>query len=191
MATKKNTVKKPAEKAKAPKKPDTKIIEEHTERLFVPLTPEEYDQRAQQLAQVQYDLQEHYAEEDAQKKALKAKESKLEERRAELSASVRMRKELRDVTVHGVAFYSEGVYREVRMDSGEVVNERRLRAEERQDALPLKPPSRPDAGPKNLTSDEQKKKEHERLEAQADQLLANAGFTEPNADEPPSDDIPF
>lgn len=112
----------------------TKIREYH-EQLSVDLTRDEFDDRANKLAQVTYDLTAHYAHEDEVKKQLKSVEAELESKRAALSSIVKNRAEPRTVMVQIWADYRLGSLRKMRLDTGEVLSERALTDDERQAAL--------------------------------------------------------
>lgn len=173
----------------------TKVLQNTSELLPVRLTDAEQQTFGIQLAQVHADKRQLDADFDAQKSAYKDKEKTLIARAVRLADIVRTKVELREVPVEVTAHFDEDVVRVVRGDTGEVVHERPIRPEERQEVI---------AGIPRLASvlptvEEKKKKERKKLEKQADGILSNAGFgavaesdyerTEPNPDEPEDDGV--
>lgn len=124
--------------AKTEKPPREKKVQDFVSRLPVKLTEKELLERGQRLAKCQADLAEHNARADEIKKELRSAEAKIEAERAYLSGVIRERAEFRDVACERWVDYVGGEIREVRCDSGEVINSRPLQPHERQVSLPLK-----------------------------------------------------
>lgn len=135
-----------------------------TVELPVKLTQEEMMAKAQQLAQCEIDIQHEKDHADAVKKDLKTREGLLLVKRSTIAGHVRSGEEPRPVQVEAWARFKEGVYEEVRMDTGEVLRQtrRRLMERELQDELPLPPPEK--------TITELKKEAKELLDSTGKQL---------------------
>lgn len=105
---------------------------EHLELLPVKLTDEEWLDRAKKAAAVREQLQQHLLETSAIKQRLKAKEEELNEQFAGLMHNVGAGTEPREVKVEAWANFATNTFEELRTDTEQVINKRRLRAEERQ-----------------------------------------------------------
>lgn len=103
-----------------------------TMTLACKLTPTEFVERARDLAATTEDIASEVARGDSLKSQLKATMAELEARRAKLSSVVARGEELRDVQVEVVIDYEKGTTYSVRSDTGELFDERKLRADEAQ-----------------------------------------------------------
>ena len=103
-----------------------------TMTLACKLTPSEFVERARDLAATTEDIASEVARGDSMKSQLKAAMAELEARRSKLSSVVARGEELRDVQVEVTTDYDKGTTYTVRKDTGEVFDERRLRADEAQ-----------------------------------------------------------
>lgn len=112
-------------------------------KLAVTLTEEEFDLRANDLAQVCQDIQTEEARAADVKAQLKARITQLQARQAELSSIVRRREEQRDVTCEVLADFDAGDAIEVRTDNMKILSRRPLTEKERQSHLPLEPEPAP------------------------------------------------
>ena len=84
-------------------------------------------------------IQDIAAEEDNQlglRQEMKARLAVLEARRTDLATKITRKEELRDVEIQTERDYTAGTYSEIRTDTGEVIKERPLTPEERQEKLP-------------------------------------------------------
>lgn len=120
-----------------PKKKPAKKVADLSAPLSCVLTPEEYVDRSQKLAIALSDREDHEHHVKAVKEDLKAKESALASRISNLGGVVRNKAEIRDVPVERWQHFDIGVVREIRTDTGEVISERPLRMEERQELMQL------------------------------------------------------
>mgnify|MGYP001618156559 CR=1 FL=1 len=118
-------------------KPDTKILSRSEEVLAVPLTTEELLAFGQHLAAVNGEIGDQEAEFAAVKTEWKEKLDGLEKERGRVASIIRSRAEHRFVKCEEVAHFSENVVRIIRLDTGEVVRERNMEANERQGVLRL------------------------------------------------------
>jgi len=108
---------------------------ERTEKvLHLPckLTSSEFVERAQALAQTTADIASEESRADSLKKQLNAKMAELEAKRQALSAVVQRGEEFRDVACEYTRDFDAGVVYTLRKDTGEIMDERPMRAEERQ-----------------------------------------------------------
>lgn len=130
-----------------PKLPDDKVLYEGVELLPVPLTRDELLDRGQQLAQVDAELRAHNEYAESVKKDLKSKESSYASETARLANIVRSKKEPRQVKTQSIARWEQNVVEVIRVDTGEVLRNRALEPNERQDILDLNtpPPTEPGA----------------------------------------------
>ncbi len=140
---KKIDAKKPDEKKKAPKE---KKLREFTTELPVKLTPEEFIATSKALAQSEIDIRNEEEHAEAVKKDLKTREGLLLVRRSRLAGMVRSGEEQRPVLVEGWARFAEGVYEEIRTDTGEVLEQSRRRLSESERQVPLPFAARPEGG---------------------------------------------
>lgn len=161
-----------------------KKLNEKTLQLPVTISDQEFVQRAGELAQVDFDLAAHKNHEDEVKKQLAARKAELVSRRTVLSTIVKTRSESRVVHVEGWAYFGEGLYKEVRTDTGQVIpgSVRPLQADERQERLALDAEGRPAA---HLTP-EQKRKVDEKLKAKEEDAESGEPPVEDQGD--PKDD---
>jgi len=112
------------------------ILSRKTVNLSTPLTDHEKMDRGRALARV---IEDHHAEEtkqEAMKREMKFTLAGFEAERDRLSAIVSRGEELRSVEVEERANYETDTYSRVRLDTGEVLEERRLRDDERQTVMP-------------------------------------------------------
>ncbi len=123
------------------KVPSERRLSVFTTELPVVLTAAEQIDFGKRLAQLEIDLRNEDEHADAVKKDLQQRKGLLLVKRSSLAGIVRSGKEPRPVMVEAWARYKEGVYEEVRTDTGEVLQQtrRRLMEEERQVPLPLSP----------------------------------------------------
>ena len=108
-----------------------------TQQMPVPLTDDEYLDRAKQLAACCQDVQ---AEEDRAKdtkEQLKARLSQLVSHRTDLAITVARREEMRPIPMVVLADYEAGEALTVRSDTVSIVSRRPLTDSERQSHLPL------------------------------------------------------
>ncbi len=131
---------------------DRKKQAEFEQPLPVKLTQEELLSRGGLLAQLHADFAQHTVHAESVKKDLKAKETALEAETSRVAGIVRTGYEPRSVTVQRWFDYQRNVKFDMRVDTGEVFNERALTPEDRQGVLvPLpevtisKPKTFPDA----------------------------------------------
>lgn len=111
---------------------DTDILEEKTEKLSCVLSGVELQDRAKKLVAAHGKLDQHGAEEDRVKAALKSTRIRLENEIKDLVRIVRDGAEVRDVTIRTEAIWARGVKITVRADTGEVIEETGLNENERQ-----------------------------------------------------------
>jgi hypothetical protein len=120
-----------------------RVIAHHVERLPVKLTEEELRERGRSMARIEGEIRAHAAHCEAVKKELKSKESALAAELCRLGEILRNESEERDVDIQLEELEGERKGRRrvaiVRMDNGEVVEERPMRDEELQQPLPLEP----------------------------------------------------
>lgn len=116
----------------APPRTGRGIIGKRRSEASVELTEIEFHARAHRLAMIHDEISDEKGEQSKAKAAMKDRLSALEGERAKLSAIVRDRKEVRTVDVLLEADFSEGLVREVRCDTNEIVNERPITPDERQ-----------------------------------------------------------
>jgi hypothetical protein len=119
----------------------TKTLVEYVEELPVALQKDEIIARAKSLTRLRDDQAKVELEFELQKNAHKERISAIEKERMRLGCAIRDGKEKRPVHVQGVAHFDVGQYREIRMDTGELINERPLLPTELQDDLPLGMPT--------------------------------------------------
>lgn len=112
---------------------------EFEQQLPVKLTQEELLERGSLLAQLHADFAQHTVHAESIKKDLKAKETALEAEASRVAGIVRTGFEPRSVTVQRWFDYHRNVKFDLRVDTGEVFNERALTPEDRQGVLVLLP----------------------------------------------------
>lgn len=105
------------------------------EMLSVRLTHDELRDFGGELAGVLEEISNQTMREESIKKELKAKMAGLEARRDEIASIVRRREQLRSVECVWERHYADGLARKIRLDTGEVVQSRPLRDDERQPKL--------------------------------------------------------
>lgn len=121
-----------------PKKTDKlKLLPVETQMLTCQLTEDEIREHGQQLAGVLDDISTEQARQTSFKTEMKATIAGLESRSAALSSQIRRGEELRGVQVQPELDFDENVYRERRTDTDEIITERSIRDEERQEHLHL------------------------------------------------------
>lgn len=116
--------------------PTVESLERFTKLLPVTLTPEEIQAAGRELGRTVLDMADEEAQQDSMKKEMKARLGVLEAKRSELATKITRGTELREVEVEPQRDYGEAKYFEIRLDTGEVIKERPLSAEERQLGLP-------------------------------------------------------
>lgn len=114
---------------------DRKLLDEHEEDLPVPLTHDEFIERAQALVALSAEEAQADAEFQSARDKHKGRCMAIHERRVELEEAIRTRAEPRPVLVQEFADYSTNTCRAVRADTGEVLSERALAPGERQRAF--------------------------------------------------------
>jgi hypothetical protein len=154
-----------------PPKLKRKMITEKTMLVPVAITEAEFVKRAAELAQIDPDLGALENRKKAVMKELEARKAELISTRSRLSQVVKSRTEPREVTVQGWANFKDGVYEEIRLDTGKVIegSTRPLNPEERQENLALDEDDEPAA---HLTPDQKKKVEEKKLRAVKDPVEA-------------------
>jgi hypothetical protein len=103
--------------------------------LSCELSQEELLEAGSQLAST---IQDIAAEEDEQasvKSEMKARLTELEAKRTQLAIKVQRKQEWRTIEVQRELDFEEGMYREIRTDTGDVIFEREITDEERQEKL--------------------------------------------------------
>jgi hypothetical protein len=108
------------------------ILSRKTVPLSTSLTDEEQRDRGRQLARTIEDHRTEESRQEGMKREMKFVLAGLEAERDRLSAIVSRGEELRDVEVEERADYSIAEYVRQRMDTGEVLERRKLRENERQ-----------------------------------------------------------
>lgn len=103
-----------------------------TRQLSVKLTKEELLEKGDEMASVNELIQTETEDQATLKQEMKARISELEGRRNKLSALISRKSELRLVDVEPVLNFEAGMYSETRLDTGEVIFERKLNEEELQ-----------------------------------------------------------
>jgi hypothetical protein len=111
------------------------LLEAEPEMLEVKLNPAEVLQRGEMLAATLGELEALDAEEREFKERLKKARAPLQSDVTQLSKVVRRKAELRPVLVETTADFERGLAVSFRVDTGEVIRERDLTAEERQGKL--------------------------------------------------------
>ena len=114
-----------------------KLLPLQTKMLSCRLTNDEVREYGQKLAVILEDIANEVARQASFKQEMKAAVTGLESQAAALGSKIRRREELRDVEVQPELDFEAGVYRESRIDTGSVIKERPITAEERQEFLPL------------------------------------------------------
>lgn len=113
------------------------VIETKTEDLLVVLEEDEINERARKLAAKQGEL-EHQIDEGRRIQGEQAQRRKAIEAEIKgLGDAVREGTELRPVVVEIVANYTKATIQEIREDTGKVIIERAMRADERQIGIPM------------------------------------------------------
>lgn len=126
-------------KAKTPE--DIRMLKVRTKLLPCKLNDEELLKYGSELGAV---IQDVTAEEDQQislKQDMKARLTSLEAERTALATKITRQEELRNVEVQPAIDFNKGVYREIRVDTGELIFERPVTDEERQEYIQFDEPS--------------------------------------------------
>lgn len=110
--------------------------ERKTKQLSVQLTDPEILAAAQELAAVMEEVDVLETREAERRQTFKASLAALDGRRRELGRKIARREEVRDVEVEVRVDWRKGLATETRVDTGEVIAERPVTAEERQARLP-------------------------------------------------------
>lgn len=103
--------------------------------LSVPLTPDEFEQRALALASTESELRAEEERQDSVKAGLKQAVSDISRKRTMLAEIVSRREELRDIECEDTFDYAAGNVTRVRLDTGEVLLTRPMTPEERQRSM--------------------------------------------------------
>jgi hypothetical protein len=125
-----------------------KVLKTEVQLLPCPLTKEELLTAGNRLALIEQELVK--AEEEMAQTRAEHKEGveKLEEERGHLAQCIRTRQEMRNVEVEVRAMFPEGIAQSVRLDNGQVVEERRLESWERQEGIEFAGPGSAEDGEK-------------------------------------------
>lgn len=115
----------------------TERLKTFSKLLACKLTDEELLRYGGELGSVIQDIAEEEERQASLKQELKARLAGLEAKRTELATKIVRREELRDVEVQPERNYDASRYYEIRIDTGEVIKERPLSAEERQLGLEI------------------------------------------------------
>lgn len=129
---------------------EKKKLNEKTMFVPVSITEADYLKFSAALAQIDPDLTALEAKRQASMKEMAARKAELVSTRTRLSQIVRTRTEPREVTVEGWAFFKEGLYKELRTDTGQTIegSVRPLNPEERQERLGIDDEGKPKDGRK-------------------------------------------
>jgi hypothetical protein len=117
--------------------PGERILKKGDELLSCPLATEEFEDRATRLAIVHEAYKVELDNQDMAKKEMKLALAKLEEERDQLARVVKRRAEDRTVAVELRANDLKGTVYTLRLDTGEVINERPMKDDERQSDMGL------------------------------------------------------
>lgn len=126
-------------KQKAPKPEDVKI-ERFTRSLRVQLTPEEVADRADRAAAKLAERDDKESEQKAEAKRAKAVIEQVEAELRNLSNEVRTRSTYRNVDIERRFEYKRGRVVDIRLDTGEVIEDRPMKEYEMQKELFTTPP---------------------------------------------------
>jgi len=107
-----------------------------TEVLDCKLTEDEILKYGRDLASVQQDLIDEEKRQEGLKQEMKSRLATLSSKSTELTTKVNRGRELRPVQVESVRDYGTRMYTQVCLDTGEIIKERPLTAEELQRELP-------------------------------------------------------
>lgn len=110
----------------------SRVVSEKEQLLPVRLTEQERVSRGRELAQTLSDIKSEESRAEMVKASLKSAMASLEARRDELGVVVQRGEEIRSVKVQDVADDSALRIARVRMDTGEVLTEREMTADEKQ-----------------------------------------------------------
>lgn len=108
------------------------IRKRSVQKVAVKLTDEELLRYGKALAQTESDLKALEGEHDARKSLMKQELAEIGARRSMLSGLVSSGEEVRDVECEDVFTYSDRKVARVRVDTGEIIFERPMTAEESQ-----------------------------------------------------------
>ena len=115
----------------------TRTLKRTVQTLPCKLTTDEQLERGRQLAGVLEDMHSEDSAQEEQKRAMKSRVAALEAERDRLQLVVSRGQEPRDVETEDVADYKSGRVYRIRMDTRQIVFERALTDEERQEPMPL------------------------------------------------------
>lgn len=115
----------------------TRRLTEYVENLPVPLTDEERLARGTSLVRLRDEERNIEAEFETQKQSHKKAMGEIASMREQLEQAIREKREPRPTRVEGWAHFDQATYREIRVDTGEIISERPLLAVECQEELPL------------------------------------------------------
>lgn len=108
-----------------------------SKQLPCKLTNEELRKYGEELANTIDEVSNEEARQESVKKEMKSTLTGLQSKLTILSSKIRRGEEYRDVQVQPEMDFKQGVYREVRTDTGAIITERPLTDDERQEALPF------------------------------------------------------
>lgn len=116
---------------------DKRKLGEHQEMLPVRLTESELMDRARKMGRVHNELEAHQAKAALVRQKLKVESEELEEERGRLAQCLVMGTEPRATKVEAWANYVANRFEEIRSDTGEVINKRPLKPEDKQGEFDL------------------------------------------------------
>lgn len=108
-------------------------LAEHLEFLPVKLNEAELLERAKKIGRVHNELEQHKLQSDDVKKKIREKEQELEQERQLLAHILFTGAEPRKTTVEAWANFAANRFEEIRTDTGELINRRPLRPDEKQE----------------------------------------------------------
>jgi hypothetical protein len=103
--------------------------------LSCKLTDDELLQAGQDLAKVNQDIVREENDQTSAKAQMKARLTGLEAKRTEISLKISRKAEERSVEVERILNFQIGKYFETRIDTGEVIHQRDIRDDERQETV--------------------------------------------------------
>ncbi|MDX2014183.1 MAG: hypothetical protein SFW67_28550 [Myxococcaceae bacterium] len=114
---------------------DSQVFSTYKTNLEVHLHPDEVAQAADRLAALENEYQAMLEERKAVLGSLNAKKTKIEAERAEVARTVRTKKKVREVGCTVTGYFSTNKVVTTRNDTGEAIDTRAMRTEERQSVL--------------------------------------------------------
>ena len=111
---------------------ETRVTRRAVEAMPCKLTPDEFIARAQELAKCNEEIAAEESRGESLKQQLKSSLAAIEARRARLSSVVGHGEEVRNVQIEYTLDYTDGRALRVRMDTGEILEDRPMHDHERQ-----------------------------------------------------------